>query len=86
MPKQKPQMGKTARLDANAHKIIEDIKGVLVNEGYRKPDTSDAIRKLATGNRLANELCALLWRYAGEKGDNEGAVDVLQRLIDEHRQ
>ena len=75
--------GKTARLDMNAHKIIEDIKKTLKGEGVARPDTSDAIRKLAAGNRLADDLCTILVNYAGETGKNEGAVQTLQRLVDE---
>ena len=77
--------GKTARLDPSAHKIITETKKILKGEGFARPDTSDAIRKLATGNRLANDLCAILIDYAGESGANEGAVQTLQRLIDDKK-
>jgi hypothetical protein len=32
---------------------------------------------------LENQLCNVLMRYVGERGDNEGAVECLERIVDE---
>lgn len=34
-------------------------------------------------NTLEHDLVEILSRYCGERGDNEGAVDTLARIIDE---
>lgn len=33
--------------------------------------------------KLEKELVAILQRYCGERGDNEGAVDTLDRIVRE---
>jgi hypothetical protein len=37
-------------------------------------------------SKLEDELVALLQPFAGERGETEGAVDVLKRIIDERRE
>jgi hypothetical protein len=34
-------------------------------------------------SKLEDELCAILMKRCGERGDNEGAVETLERLIRE---
>jgi hypothetical protein len=44
----------------------------------RKPS-----KRLLSDVTLLNELLAVLIQHCGEKGDNEGAVDTLKRIIRE---
>lgn len=38
-------------------------------------------REFRHATELENQLIAVLIRYCGERGDNEGAVETLERII-----
>lgn len=41
---------------------------------------------LQSDQKLLNKIIEMLSDYAGETGENEGAVDVLRRILKEHDQ
>lgn len=46
-------------------------------------DVMEQNQRTCAGERLANALCSLLAKHAGERGDNEGAVETLERVLKE---
>lgn len=52
----------------------------------KKALNQDALQKLLnrkTNEKLGEELCRILINYTGERGQNEGAVECLHRIIAE---
>ncbi len=43
------------------------------------------VKALRVDNPIIDEIFVLLMSVVGERGDNEGAVDVVKRLIKESR-
>ena len=88
---------KVIRIDDFEHHILVERKKMILAikkaQGIERPRTnhSEAIRamrddilKLQGDKKLADELCAILSEFAGERGDNESAADTLRRLIREN--
>lgn len=71
------------KADNEAFGLINKVRDALKERGVGNPDTSDVIRDLYIDRCLSQKLCNKLINFVGEFGDNEGAVDVLDRLLDE---
>ena len=71
------------KVDPSARDIINKLRGALIDRGELNPNTSDVIRELNTEAILSRKLCKKLLAFVGEHGENEGAVDVLDRLLHE---
>lgn len=71
------------KCDDSAFEIINKIRGDLEAQGQANPNTSEVIRELYRSKKLGQKLCSQLLAFAGEFGDNEGASDVLDRLLGE---
>ena len=71
------------KVDPNARDIINKHRGAMMDKGIANPNTSDVIRELNTEAILSRKLCKKLLAFVGEHGENEGAVDVLDRLLHE---
>ncbi|MDD5454040.1 MAG: hypothetical protein PHW62_00870 [Candidatus Ratteibacteria bacterium] len=71
------------KADDEALALINKVRAALRQRGVGNPDTSDVIRELYSERNLSQKLCSRLINFAGEYGDNEGAVDVLDRLLHE---
>jgi hypothetical protein len=57
----------------------------MVEKGIANPNTSEVIRHLNIDAALGNRLCEILLDFAGETGQNEGAVDTLRRLVEDNK-
>lgn len=71
------------KADDEAFGLINKVRDALKERGVGNPDTSDVIRDLYTDRCLSQKLCNKLISFAGEFGDNEGAIEVLDRLLHE---
>lgn len=71
------------KCDDSAFEIINKIRADLEAQGQANPNTSEVIRELYRDRKLSKDLCAELLAFAGETGNNEGAKNVLLRLIKE---
>lgn len=71
------------KADDEAFGLINKVRVALKERGVGNADTSDVIRELYKDRLTSQKLCNRLVNFAGEFGDNEEAVDVLDRLMNE---
>jgi hypothetical protein len=73
------------KVDPMAREIINRVRDQMDDAGFANPNTSDVIKELDRDATLGKQLCNLLLDFAGETGQNEGAVDTLRRLIEDNK-
>jgi len=71
------------KIDTMSYNIINQVRDELKAKGMRQRSTSVIIRELYTDAVLSRILCESLLPFAGESGKNEGAKQVLDRLLKE---
>ena len=71
------------KADDEAFGMINKVRVALKERGVGNPDTSDIIRELYKDRVLGQKLLNKLIDFVGEHGENEGAIEVLDRLLKE---
>lgn len=75
--------------ELEAQAVKDDAHALVVNDAHLKKVAAlrgraeKAERRAEKAERFADQLCAVLGREVGNRGDSEGAVDVAERLIRE---
>lgn len=80
---QLPLAKTTAGLIARAEKAEARVEELEQQKDDLKTMIQDLRERAEKAERLADQLCAVLGREVGNRGDSEGAVDVAERLIRE---
>lgn len=78
------ELFKLLKLDAN--ECDKTWGTLLLNAGIQLEERTNLQRQLAQAQaegKLGNELCAVLSNYCGEAGVSEGAIETLNRKLDE---
>lgn len=71
------------KFDDHAHEIFEYWREAMKQQGISNISSSTIMRHIDLEAKLGQKLCNKLMAFAGESGKNEGAEDVIERLLKE---